>query len=40
MFHAYEIARQLITALAPLVVVIKREDLELADQLKRAAQSC
>jgi four helix bundle protein len=39
MFHAYEIAKQLIAALAPLVVVIKREDLELADQMKRAAQS-
>lgn len=39
MFHAYEIAKQLITALAPLVIVIKREDLDLADQLRRAAQS-
>ncbi len=39
MFHAYEIAKQLITALAPQVVQIKQEDLELADQLKRAAQS-
>ena len=39
MFIAYEIAKELITALAPLVVQIKREDLELADQLKRAAQS-
>ncbi len=39
MFHAYEVARQFITSLAPLVVQIKREDLELADQLKRAAQS-
>lgn len=39
MFIAYEIAKELITALAPLVVQIKHEDRELADQLKRAAQS-
>jgi four helix bundle protein len=39
MFIAYEVARELINALAPLVVQIKREDRELADQLKRAAQS-
>jgi four helix bundle protein len=39
MFIAYQITKELITALAPLVGQIKREDLELADQLKRAAQS-
>jgi four helix bundle protein len=39
MFITYEVARELINALAPLVVHIKREDRELADQMKRAAQS-
>lgn len=39
MFIAYQITKELITALAPLVPQIKREDLELADQLKRAVQS-
>ena len=39
MFIAYEIAKQLLITLAPLVAQIKREDLDLADQLKRAAQS-
>lgn len=39
MFVAYQITKELITALAPLVPQIKREDLDLADQLRRAAQS-
>ena len=39
MFVAYEISKQLITSLRPLVPVIQANDRELADQLKRAAQS-
>lgn len=39
MFIAYEVTKELLTALAPLVVQIKREDNDLADQLRRAAQS-
>lgn len=39
MFIAYEISRQLIVSLRPLVPVILASDRDLADQLKRAAQS-
>lgn len=39
MFVAYEIARELIAALRPIVPVIERRDRALADQLKRAASS-
>jgi four helix bundle protein len=39
MFIAYEISKQLIVSLRPLVPVIQACDRELADQLRRAAQS-
>ncbi len=39
MFVAYEVAKELIVSLRPLVPVIQENDRELADQLKRAAQS-
>ena len=39
MFIAYEISRQLIVSLRPLVPGIQASDRDLADQLKRAAQS-
>jgi four helix bundle protein len=39
MFLAYEISKQLIVSLRPLVPAIQASDRELADQLKRAAQS-
>jgi four helix bundle protein len=39
MFVAYEISKQVIGSLRPLVPVIQAHDRELADQLKRAAQS-
>ena len=39
MFVAYEIAKELITSLRPIVPVIERQDRALADQLKRAASS-
>lgn len=39
MFDAYEIARQLITSLRPVVPAIHAHDRDLADQLRRAAQS-
>jgi four helix bundle protein len=39
MFVAYEISKQLIVTLRPLVPIIQANDRELADQLKRAAQS-
>lgn len=39
MFIAYEISKQLIVSLRPLVPVIQASDRDLADQLKRAAQS-
>jgi len=39
MFMAYEVARELIQELREVVPVIEREDRELADQLRRAANS-
>lgn len=39
MFIAYEISKQLIVSLRPLVPAIQACDRELADQLRRAAQS-
>ncbi len=39
MFIAYEIAKQLIVSLRPVVPILQENDRELADQLKRAAQS-
>ncbi len=39
MFIAYEISKQLIVSLRPLVPVFQANDRDLADQLKRAAQS-
>ncbi len=39
MFIAYEISKQLIVSLRPLVPVIRSNDRDLADQLRRAAQS-
>ncbi len=39
MFIAYEISKQLIVSLRPLVPIIQASDRDLADQLKRAAQS-
>jgi len=39
MFIAYEIAKELIVSLRPIVPAIKRHDADLADQLRRAAQS-
>ena len=38
-FHAYEVAKQLIRELRPLLPVIRREDKNLASQLQRAATS-
>jgi four helix bundle protein len=39
MFVAYEVAKDLIVSLRPLVPVIRDHDREIADQLRRAAQS-
>ena len=39
MFHAYEVSLELIRNLRDVVPAIKRFDLDLADQLRRAAQS-
>jgi four helix bundle protein len=39
MFIAYEITKELITSLRPLVPAIRKHDADLADQLRSAAQS-
>ncbi len=39
MFIAYEISKQLIVSLRPLVPVFQTNDRDLADQIKRAAQT-
>ena len=38
-FHAYDVARALIRALAPLLPVIDRHDRDLGRQLRRASNS-
>jgi four helix bundle protein len=36
---AYDVALEMIRAIAPLVLIIKKHDRDLADQLRRAANS-